>query len=175
MDLKKYIDSFPDFPKPGILFRDISPLLNNPDAFREAISRMETYAKIKGATKIAGFDARGFVFGSALALQMGLPFIMLRKKGKLPGETVSIDYGLEYGTDRLEMRKGSVSAGDRVLLADDLLATGGTAKAGADIIEAAGATIVGLAVAIELADLKGRAVFGRDVHTLIRYENESDS
>lgn len=175
MDLKKYIESFPDFPKPGILFRDISPLLGHPDAFSEAISQMEAYAKSKGATKIAGFDARGFIFGSALALRMGLPFVMMRKKGKLPGETVAIDYGLEYGVDRLEIRKGSVSAGDRVLLADDLLATGGTAKAGAQLIEGEGATVVGLVVAIELADLKGRAVFDRDVHALIRYENENDS
>src|SRR3989338_4642923 len=151
MDLKKYIDSFPDFPDPKIMFRDISPLVALPHAFAYTIEKMEAYINEKGANKLAAFDARGFIFGSALALKMELPLVLLRKKGKLPGETVSLSYGKEYGKgDTIEIRVGFVDPGDRVVLVDDLLATGGTARAGLELIESLGADVLGLASVIEL-------------------------
>ncbi len=156
MDLKKFIRSVPDFPIAGILFRDISPLLADADAFDFALNAMAKEWSGKGVTKVAGFDARGFVFGSPLARQMKLPFVMLRKPGKLPGKTLSVSYGLEYGTDVLEMGIGAVSAGDSVLLVDDLLATGGTALAGAHLVEKAGGKVAGYAFAIELDGLGGK-------------------
>ncbi len=172
MDLKNFILAIPDFPKKGILFRDMSPLLANPDAFKETIRQMKEVWSDKGITKIGAFDARGFIFASALALEMKLPFFMLRKKDKLPGETLSVSYGLEYGSDVIEMQKSAVSSGDLVLLVDDVLATGGTANAGAELIERAGGSVAGLATVMELGFLDGRNVFGRDVHALITYGDE---
>lgn len=172
MDLKQYIANIPDFPKTGILFRDMSPLLASPEAFRETIHQMKAHWSDKGITKIGAFDARGFIFASSLALEMKLPFFMLRKKGKLPGETLSVSYGLEYGTDVIEMQKSAVSSDDLVLLVDDVLATGGTANAGAELIELAGGGVAGLATVMELGFLGGRKVFGRDVRALITYSDE---
>lgn len=173
MKLKNYIANISDFPKPGILFRDMSPLLASPSAFKEAIHQMKEYWGGKGVTKIAGFDARGFIFGATLAYEMGLPFIMLRKAGKLPGKTLSVSYGLEYGKDVLEMQWGAAGAGDAVLLVDDVLATGGTANAGAQLLEEAGAGVAGLAVVIELLELHGRNVFTHEISSLVAYgEND---
>lgn len=157
MNFKDSIATIPNFPKQGIVFRDVSPLLADPKAFHAAISAFASEWKGKQVDKIAGFDARGFIFGAALALKLGVPFVMLRKKGKLPGKTVSVVYGLEYGAATLEMQKGAVAVDDQVLLVDDLLATGGTAEAGATLVEAEGGTVVGFAFIVELTDLSGRA------------------
>lgn len=169
MKLKSFIAAVPNFPKAGILFRDMSPLLASPLAFRETIALMRVHWEDKCVTKIAAFDARGFIFGSVLAHEMGLPFFMLRKKGKLPGATVSVSYGLEYGSDVLEMQEHAVSKSDNVLLVDDVLATGGTAKAGAELITSCGAKVAGLATVIELGFLDGRKVFENEVQSLINY------
>ena len=173
MELKNYIANISDFPKPGILFRDMSPLLASPSAFREAIHQMKEYWGGRGVTKIAGFDARGFIIGATLAHEMDLPFIMLRKAGKLPGKTLSTSYGLEYGKDVLEMELGAVGVGDNVLLVDDVLATGGTANAGAQLLQEAVARVAGLAVVIELLELHGRKAFTHEISSLIPF-GESD-
>lgn len=167
--LEEYIHTIPDFPEPGVLFRDMSPLLADPAAFTEAIRQMKAYWEDKGITKLGAFDARGFLFAGALAYAMHIPFFMLRKKGKLPGKTVSLPYGLEYATAVLEMSENAVGAMDKVLLVDDVLATGGTATAGALLIESQKATVSGLAVLMEITSLGGRQKFGRGVHALITY------
>ena len=172
MELKNFITAVPDFPKHGILFRDMSPLLAHPESYKETIRQMKAAWIDKGITKIGAFDARGFIFASALALEMELPFFMLRKKGKLPGDTLSVSYGLEYGSDVIEMQKDAVSEDDLVLLVDDVLATGGTARAGAELIEGCGGKVAGLATIMELGFLDGRKVFGREVHALITYSDE---
>ncbi|MDO8520934.1 MAG: adenine phosphoribosyltransferase [bacterium] len=175
MDLKKIIAEIPDFPKPGILFRDIEPILADPEAMGVAIEWLKAVAKEVGAEKIAGFDARGFVFGAALAHELKLPFIMLRKKGKLAGKTISIAYKLEYGEAVLEMSARWVHPGDRILLVDDLLATGGTSGAGVVLIERAGGKVAGLAYVIEIAGLAGRkALEGYPIHTLVTYDNPNE-
>ena len=171
MDLKQHIREILDFPKPGILFRDIAPILASPEALAEVIERLATIAKDVGAEKIAAFDARGFVFGAPLATKLGLPFIMLRKKGKLPGVTVSESYALEYGDATLEMQSDAVAKDERILLIDDLLATGGTSKAGALLIEKVGGVVAGIAYVIELGALGGRKVLaGYPTFTLVTYE-----
>lgn len=170
MDLKKYIRDIPDFPKPGILFRDIGPILTSPEAMGEVLERLALVARSVGAEKIMAFESRGFVFGAPLAYKLGLPFVMLRKKGKLPGRTISAAYKLEYGEAVLEMAEDAVAKGEKVLLVDDLLATGGTSKAGVLLIEKAGGVVAGLAYVIELASLSGRAVLGEyPIHTLTTY------
>jgi adenine phosphoribosyltransferase len=169
MNLRPFITAVPDFPKPGILFRDMSPLLASPEAFADTIAQMEAYWKNKSITKLGAFDARGFIFAAALAHKMNLPFFMLRKKGKLPGKTVSVSYGLEYGSDVIEMQGAAVDHNDVVLLVDDVLATGGTAKAGAELIEKCGGKVLGLATVMELAFLNGRNVLGCEVQALIIY------
>lgn len=169
MNLKQFIATVPDFPKPGILFRDMSPLLASSAAFKESIKRMKELSENKGVTKIGAFDARGFIFAGALAHEMNLPFFMLRKKGKLPGKTASVAYGLEYGKEVIEIAHDAVNKEDIVLLIDDVLATGGTAKAGAELIESFGAKVALLVTLIELTPLGGRAVFNRPVEALIAY------
>jgi len=175
MDLKKYIADVPDFPKQGILFRDIGPILASPEAMDEVVSQLATIAKEVGAEKIMAFESRGFVFGAPLAHRLELPFVMLRKKGKLPGKTISASYKLEYGEAVLEMAENAVRHGEQVLLVDDLLATGGTSKAGVLLIEKAGGVVSGLAYVIELASLKGRKVLeGYPIHTLVTYDNPKE-
>jgi adenine phosphoribosyltransferase len=144
-----------NFPKKGILFKDISPLLSNPKEMKQLISYLADYWKGK-VDKIGGFDARGFIFGSLLAYEMGLPFFMLRKKGKLPGECREVSYDLEYGSASLEMQTDAVKPGEKVLLVDDLLATGGTALAGCQLVEQVGGVIVGCQFIIDLAELPGK-------------------
>ncbi len=155
-DLAAFIRPVPDFPKPGILFRDITPLLAQPAAFAVAIDRMAAPWRAAGLDAIAAVEARGFLFAGPLALALGVGVIPVRKPGKLPAETIHHEYDLEYGRDRLEMHKGVLSAGARVLVVDDVLATGGTAAACIRLVEAGGATVAGAAFLIELEALGGR-------------------
>ena len=157
LDLKTFIRDIPDFPKPGILFRDITPLLSNPVAFRECIRRMTEQFREAGITAVVAAEARGFIFAAPLALELNARFIPVRKPGKLPFETRALRYELEYGTDTLEMHTDAVAVGDRVLLVDDLLATGGTILACSQLAQNNGAEVVGCVFAIELAFLKGAA------------------
>jgi adenine phosphoribosyltransferase len=152
-----FIRDVPDFPSPGILFKDITPLLANPKAFQSTIDQLSAKARELGATAIAGPEARGFLFGAPLALAIDVPFVPIRKKGKLPWKTYSIEYQLEYGSDILEIHKDGLAAEQRVLIVDDVLATGGTVKACWDLVKKVGATPVGCAFVIELSFLNGRA------------------
>ncbi len=170
-DLASYIRSIPDFPKPGILFRDITSLIENPEGFRAALDVLETKAKKFGPIdKIAAPEARGFVFGAPLADRLGAGLVLMRKKGKLPGKTVSAEYQLEYGTDEIHIHEDSIKPGDRVLVIDDLLATGGTVEGCCGLLEKQGAEIAAVGFIIELADLGGREkLAGRNVFALINF------
>lgn len=168
--LKSLVRDVPDFPKKGILFRDITPLLAHGPAFVEIVDALAAIARAARATKIAAPESRGFIFGAPVAAKLGIGFVPIRKPGKLPAKKRSVTYALEYGTDTLEMHEDGAAAGDRVLLVDDLLATGGTIRAVADLVETTGATVVGFAFVIELAALKGREKLGvRPVHALLTY------
>ena len=156
MLIADYIRAVPDFPKPGILFRDISPLLASPDAFRAAIDALGERIAPFNADVIAGIESRGFIFGVPLAQKLGLPFVPVRKPGKLPRETVSVSYDLEYGSDSLEIHADAFGADQRVLVIDDLLATGGTASAACKLVEQAGGIVAGVGVVMELQGLEGR-------------------
>ncbi|MFN0118147.1 MAG: adenine phosphoribosyltransferase [Elusimicrobiota bacterium] len=156
LELKQFIRDIPNFPKPGILFRDITTLLNNPIAFKSAIDDLAYRFKDKGITKIVGIESRGFLTAAPLAYLLGAGFIPVRKKGKLPYQTNSVSYALEYGSDTLEIHTDAIKKDEKVLIADDLLATGGTAKATCELIEKSGGNIVGLAFLIELTGLNGR-------------------
>lgn len=155
MDLSEYIRAVPDFPKPGILFRDITPLLASPAALRESIVRLGERYRGQAIDIVAAAEARGFIFAAPLALELNAGFVPVRKPGKLPCDTHYFDYQLEYGTDRLEMHVDGIRTGQRVLIVDDLLATGGTVEACCRLVEKAGARIVGCAFLIELVDLHG--------------------
>ncbi len=155
-DLKSTIRTIPHWPKSGIMFRDITTLLKDPDAFRYCIERFKEKYKDKKITTIAGIESRGFIFGAALAHQMNLPFVPIRKKGKLPAETVAQEYELEYGTDKIEVHKDALVPGDNVLIVDDLIATGGTALAACQLIEKLQAMVAGCAFVIDLPELKGK-------------------
>lgn len=157
LDLKKFIRDIPDFPKPGILFRDITPLLAAPEAFRECIRRMADQYRNAGVTAVLAAEARGFIFAAPLALELNARFVPVRKPGKLPFDTHAFHYELEYGTDTLEIHTDAVHAGDRVLLVDDLLATGGTISACSQLAKNSGAEVIGCAFAIELLFLNGRS------------------
>ena len=172
-DLKKYIRSVPDFPKPGINFYDITTLLMDPNGFRQALDEMETYVKSRGAQKIISIESRGFVFGAALADRLGMGLITARKPGKLPYKTVSESYDLEYGTDSLEMHADTVSEGEKVVIVDDLIATGGTLQAACKMVEKLGGEVAGISVVIDLSFLPWREKLdGYDVHCLISYDSE---
>ena len=153
--LRASIRDVPDFPKPGIVFKDISPLLKNPAAFREAVGRMEERWRGEEVDAVAGIEARGFIFGGALADRLKLPFVPLRKRGKLPWRTARAEYALEYGTDAIEMHVDAIEPGQRVLIVDDLLATGGTARAAAQLIESQGGFVAGFSFVVNLAFLNG--------------------
>ena len=171
MDLREYVRAVPDFPEPGILFRDITPLLKNPDAFDHAIDRFAEVCSGRAVDAVCGIDARGFLFAAPLALRLGKPMVPVRKAGKLPARTVSVTYSLEYGEAEVEMHADAVCDGQRVLIVDDVLATGGTLAAATKLIAAAGGVVAGAAVLIELADLGGRkALDGCDVLSLITYQ-----
>lgn len=171
MDLEPFIRDVPDFPKAGILFKDITPLLADPAALDEAIRRLAEPYRGKGVKLVAGIESRGFIFGAAVARELGAGFVPLRKQGKLPYITVRQEYSLEYGTDAIEIHEDAISAGDKVLLIDDLLATGGTMAAACELVAGLGAEIVGVAFLIELCFLRGRDKLpGQPIHTLIRVE-----
>ncbi|MDA9709787.1 adenine phosphoribosyltransferase [Candidatus Pelagibacter sp.] len=155
MNLKDYIRSIPDYPKKGILFRDITTLIKNEKAFCETINQIVYLLKKQNFDKIAAIESRGFVFASAISYLMNKPFILLRKKNKLPAERYSVDFELEYGTATIEMHKDSIASGDRVVIIDDLIATGGTAEAGAKIIEMAQGSVILFIFVINLFDLGG--------------------
>lgn len=170
MNLKKFIRDIPDFPKPGILFRDITPLLADADALSKAIDALAKPFQGQGIDMVAAVEARGFIFGSAVAKALGVGFVPIRKKGKLPFATHSVSYGLEYGKDTVEVHTDAIAPGHKVLMVDDLLATGGTMTAACELIEKLGAEIAGLTFLIELADLKGRDNFSQyRIHTVITY------
>ena len=169
-DLASYIREIPDFPKPGILFRDITPLMASPEGFRTAVDGLAAYGREVGARLVIGAEARGFLLGPAIANELDAGFVLARKPGKLPYETVTAEYQLEYGTDRLELHTDAIAPGTRVLVHDDLLATGGTAQALCSLVEQLGGTVAGCGFLIELTDLRGRErVAPRDVHALLAY------
>ena len=169
MDLRAHIRGIPDFPKPGILFYDISTLLRHGPAWGAAMARLARAVRPHQPDLLAGIESRGFLIAAPLALELGLGFVMLRKRGKLPGETVGFDYALEYGTDRIEMQTDAVEPGQRVVLLDDLLATGGTMAAGVGLLRGAGAVVPAVAALIELAFLNGRSRLDVPCETLLRY------
>lgn len=156
LDLQPFIRAIPDFPKPGILFRDINPLLRSPEAMGEVLDQLGRVCESVKPDLIVGIESRGFIVGMPLALRQGLGFIPVRKPGKLPGAVIGLDYALEYGSDRLEIQADACADGQRILVVDDLLATGGTAAATGRLVEQAGGTVVGFAVVIELVGLNGR-------------------
>ncbi len=173
MDLKSIIRNIPDFPKKGIVFRDISTLLQDKTAFNFAVDKMAERYLNKKIDMVAAVESRGFIFGGALADRLEAGFVPVRKLGKLPYETVQKDYTLEYGYATLEMHKDAVQAGDRVLIVDDLIATGGTLLATCGLVEKLGGVVAGIDVLIELSFLKGRAKFSKyDFHSIIQYESE---
>jgi adenine phosphoribosyltransferase len=171
--LEDHIQDIPDFPKPGIVFKDITPLFLDAGALRATVGALADYARSRAADYVVSAEARGFVLGGAVAAEIGTGFIVARKPGKLPRETASIEYQLEYGVDALEVHADAVAGGARVLVHDDLLATGGTAQALCGLVERAGGVVAGCAFVIELAFLRGRErLKGYDVHSLIVYESE---
>jgi adenine phosphoribosyltransferase len=172
-DLGAHIRDIPDFPKPGILFKDITPLLLDPEALAQAVTELADWARPLDVDFVAAAEARGFILGAAVARELGAGFVPARKPGKLPHETISAEYILEYGVDALEMHADALADGARVLLHDDLLATGGTAKALTELIEGTGAEVVGCEFLVELAFLGGRErLAGYDVHALLTYDGE---
>jgi adenine phosphoribosyltransferase len=167
-DLRRFIRDVPDFPTPGILFRDITPLLASPEAFRAAVDAMVAPFRDARAGKVVGIEARGFMFGAAVARELGLGFVPARKPGKLPGKTEKVAYGLEYGSDALEVHADAFSPGESVLIVDDVLATGGTSAAAAELVERLGARVTALVFCLELAALQGRSrLSGRPAHSVL--------
>ena len=171
MDLKAHIRGIPDFPKPGILFYDIGTLLRNADAWQVAMGRMASLIRRHQPTLLAGIESRGFLLAAPLALKLGCGFVMLRKRGKLPGAITGLDYALEYGTDRIEIQSDAVEPGARVVLVDDLLATGGTMAAGVELLKQVGAEVPATAALIELTFLKGRDRLDVPFEALLAYDD----
>lgn len=170
MNLESFVRAVPNFPQPGVLFRDITPLLHEPRAFRFVIEQYEQRYRDTGLDAIVGIESRGFIFAAPLADRLGLPFVPIRKPGKLPAARMSVEYALEYGADQLDIHADALTKGQRVLIVDDLLATGGTAHAAAKLVELIGGAVAGYAFVIELAALNGRErLQGFDVFSLIRY------
>jgi adenine phosphoribosyltransferase len=173
VDLRGHITDIPDYPKPGIVFKDITPLFLDPEALDHAITRLAAWGGDLDVDYVVAAEARGFILGGAVASRIGAGFVPARKPGKLPRETASVEYALEYGIDALEVHSDAFADGSRVLVHDDLLATGGTAEACCKLVEAAGAEVAGCAFVVELGFLDGRArLEGRQVHSLIRYDSE---
>jgi adenine phosphoribosyltransferase len=168
--LKQFIRAVPDYPQPGILFRDITPLLQHPQALRFSIDQLAQRYRGSGIDAVVGIESRGFIFGTPLAYLLGVGFVPVRKKGKLPAETITIQYDLEYGSNVLEIHTDALRPGNHVLIVDDLLATGGTTEGTVRLVESLGAQVAGLAFLIELADLKGRTRLpGQDVFALLSF------
>jgi adenine phosphoribosyltransferase len=173
VDLKKLIRDVPNFPIEGIVFKDITTLLKDAEGYSKTLDELFNLAKDKGITKVVGIESRGFIFGGALAEKLGVGFVPIRKPGKLPSETVSESYELEYGTDKIEIHKDALSGGDKILLHDDLLATGGTMEAATKLVEKLGAEIVQISVLIDLTFLNGKErLKGYDVKSLMEYDSE---
>ncbi len=171
MNLKDHIRGIPDFPKPGILFYDISTLLRHAEAWQEAMEQMTTRVAAYRPHLLAGVESRGFLIAAPLALKLGCGFIMLRKRGKLPGEVVALDYALEYGADRIEIQADAVKPGSRVVVVDDLLATGGTMAAGISLLRLVGAVVPAAASLIELTFLQGRERLDVPFESLVAYQS----
>ncbi len=170
MDLKQFITIVPDYPKPGIKFKDITPLMDNGEAYKYATDQIVSYAKEKQIDIIVGPEARGFIIGCPVAYALGVGFAPVRKEGKLPRDTIKVNYGLEYGSDVLTIHKDAIKPGQRVLITDDLLATGGTIDATIKLVEELGGVVAGIAFLIELSYLEGRKnLNGYDVLTLMQY------
>jgi adenine phosphoribosyltransferase len=166
--LKRYVRDIPDFPTPGILFRDITPLLGEPAAFRAAVDAMA--APFSGVTKVVAIESRGFILGAPVAYMLNAGLVPVRKVGRLPFDTIREDYSLEYGVNSVEVHSDAIGSRERVLIVDDLLATGGTVRAAANLVERLGAEVIGISVLAELADLKGRLLLAEyDVRSLIVY------
>jgi len=173
LDLKALVRTIPDYPKKGILFRDITTLIEHPEGFKESIERIASRYRGQGITHVAGIEARGFIFGAGVAIALGVGFIPIRKKGKLPGETIGQNYALEYGVDTIEIHADVLDRNDRVLLVDDLIATGGTAIAAVGLLRRTGASVQDAAFVIDLPDLGGADKLkaeGVDVAALIAFE-----
>ncbi len=175
MDLEQYIRDVPDFPKPGIVFKDITPLLADPEALADTVTQLvEPYALV-GVDLVVGVESRGFIFGTLVAQRLGVGFVPIRKPGKLPSATISESYELEYGTDSIEIHADALAPGQKVLMVDDLLATGGTAEAACKLVKKLGGEIVGAAFVIELSFIPGRAkldALGVSTHALIDVSGE---
>ncbi len=171
MDLRQHIRSIPDFPKPGILFYDISTLLRHADAWQVAMDRLAEAVRPYRPDLLAGIESRGFLMAAPLALKLGCGFLMLRKRGKLPGRTIGHEYALEYGTDRVEIQADAIAGGERVVIVDDLLATGGTMAAGIALLRHVGATVPAAAALIELTFLNGRTRLDTPFTSLIQYDS----
>ncbi|MBA2741141.1 MAG: adenine phosphoribosyltransferase [Actinobacteria bacterium] len=170
LDLSAKIRDVPDFPKEGILFKDVMPLIADPEYFAESIRQLAAWTRPRKPDVILGAEARGFIFGGALAYEIGAGFVPARKPGKLPWQTIEATYDLEYGTDSLQVHSDAITQGARVVVLDDVLATGGTAKAKCELVEELGATVAGVVFLIELTFLNGRdRLSGYDVHSLIKY------
>jgi adenine phosphoribosyltransferase len=175
MDIAKLVRSIPNYPKPGVIFRDITTLLQHPAGFRHVIDELVQPFAGAGITRVAGIEARGFILGGAVAHQLSVGFIAIRKKGKLPWQTLSVEYDLEYGTDEVEMHLDSLARDDRVLVVDDLIATGGTACAAIRLIREAGGIVAGASFVIDLPELGGRKMLEQmdvPVRTLIEFEGD---
>ena len=173
IDLKSLIRSIPDYPKKGIIFRDITSLIADGAGFRQSVRDLAEPYYETGISKVAGIEARGFIFGGAIADLLGVGFVPIRKQGKLPGAVVGQDYALEYGTDRIELHADAIKPGEKILLIDDLIATGGTAVAAIDLLNHVGGEIVAASFVIDLPDLGGAAALrekGIEVHTLLAFE-----
>jgi adenine phosphoribosyltransferase len=172
MDMKPLIRDIPDFPQPGILFRDITPLLQDPNAFKFVIDRFADEYRDAGIDAVVAIESRGFIFGAPLARQLGIPFVPVRKAGKLPAKHISVEYSLEYGKSQLDIHEDALKRGDKALIVDDLLATGGTANAAAKLVELLGAKVHAIAFVIELAFLHGRdRLRDYEVLSLVTYES----
>ncbi len=173
ISLEKSIRSIPDFPKKGILFRDVTTLIQNKDAFKKSVDLLVKKYKGKGFDKVVGVEARGFIFGAAVAYKIRAGFVPVRKKGKLPFKTIAATYELEYGTDTLEIHQDAIGTGEKILIIDDLLATGGTVKAVIELVERLGGKVGGIGFVIELVDLKGKDKFkGHKIHSLVKFKGE---
>lgn len=174
-DIRRYIRTIPDYPKPGIQFRDITTLLANKHAFRAAVDELMWPFLSAGVDYVAGIEARGFILGGAIAHELGLGFVPIRKKGKLPGKTIGQEYELEYGVDTIEIHEDAIQEGDNCLLVDDLIATGGTAQAAAGLLHRSGGRIIAACFVVDLPDLGGSAKLksqGVEVHTLMEFEGD---
>ncbi len=175
INLEDYVATIPDFPAKGILFRDVTPMIKDPAAYRTAVDDLAAYCRSRGAEVIVGPESRGFLFGCPVAYALQIGFVPVRKPGKLPRETVSCKYELEYGTNELFMHKDAIQPGQKVVVIDDLLATGGTANAAANMIEQLGGEVVGMAFVIELSGLPGREELGKyDVHSIMVLPDKAD-